>query len=343
LSEKGGEKYNYSSPTNTPYAILLSMESSPSFIDVRGLGVAYAPPAAGWRRLVGQPTAPQQVLHDVTFSLQQGDQVTLFGAEGAGKSTLLRALTGVVVPATGRVLVNGAPAQHNKQLAAGYVSSEESEPRVETVGAILDAFGKAHNLKNMPARLGMVSEAAGLTHLLNRLAQTLSTLERLRLNLARAALSDAPVLLFDDVADHLGVPAFSAFRETLFAGRTLIIATRNPAVAQDLQLPLLLLHDGTLAHYGTCDSIAADVACPRVVDAWIEGLRYDVFRKLRQHPGVAQVRLLPSSRFAGQRLRIHVRSARYLPSVYDAISQATLVKVKEIPPSLIEILRTLNE
>jgi branched-chain amino acid transport system ATP-binding protein len=48
-------------------------------------------------------------LHDVSFSVQRGDIVTLIGANGAGKTTTLRAISGLVKCASGEVLYEGAP------------------------------------------------------------------------------------------------------------------------------------------------------------------------------------------------------------------------------------------
>ena len=104
---------------------------------------------------------------------------------------------------------------------------------------------------------------------------------------------------------------------------------------------MLLLHGGQLAHRGTIDEIATNLSCPRLVDVWVEGLRYDLLRQLRQHAGVIEARLIPTSSFAGQRLRITLRSARYLPSMYDLVSQAPLVRVEELPASLYDILNRI--
>jgi ABC-type uncharacterized transport system ATPase subunit len=128
---------------------------------------------------------------------------------------------------------------------------------------------------------------------------------------------------------------------TLCPGRTVIIATSNAAIAQQLALPVMILHEGKIAHHGTFDDIALNVACPRMLDIWVEGLRYDLLRKIRQHPGVTEVRLLTADQFNGQRLRITLHSSRYLPSLYNLVSATDLVKVEEIPPSLVDILARL--
>lgn len=317
------------------------MDAHPSFVSVHKVFVDYSGSAGLLKSFLGRSIPSQSVLRNVSFGLNQGSWVTVFGKPGSGKTTLLRTLAGVLAPTTGRLLVNGTTPARTNHVAAGYISTEESEPGTETAHDVLHAFGTTHNIANLPARIGEVAEVVNIQALLHRPARSLSTVERLRLNIARAALAETPLVLFDDTADELGVDELKGILHTLFTGRTVVIATRFVATAEALNLPILLLHNGTLVHSGTCDEIANSLSCPRIVDVWIEGLRYDLLRKLRQHSGVMDVRLLPSSRFSGQRLRVTLHSARYLPSLYDVISQAPLVKVQELPASLNDILTRL--
>lgn len=50
-----------------------------------------------------------QVVNDVSFSLGEGDFVSLIGPSGCGKTTMLQMLAGFVKPDTGRVTINGEP------------------------------------------------------------------------------------------------------------------------------------------------------------------------------------------------------------------------------------------
>jgi ABC-type uncharacterized transport system ATPase subunit len=108
-----------------------------------------------------------------------------------------------------------------------------------------------------------------------------------------------------------------------------------------LELPVLLLQKGTICGYGTLEDLATEYACNRLVEVWVEGLRYDLLRQLRSHPGIMDVTLLPASEFSGQKLRIKIQSTRYLPGLYDLISRAPVVRVEEAPPHLKEILAHL--
>lgn len=303
--------------------------------------VDYAPKVNILQSLTGKKTAARSVLRDVNLHINVGSWLTLFGKAGTGKSTLLRLLTGALTPSQGTVNVNGKHPMQNSQAAAGYVSSEEFEETVDTVSESLEAFIKTHHLSQGSARLGEVAEGLHIKAILDRSLKTLSVTERLKVNLARAIISNAPLLLLDGVADELGANEVASLLDRFCQGRTVVIATRFTQTAETLGLPILLLHNGTLAHYGTCEHIATEVACPRIVDAWVEGLRYDVLRNLRRHPGVKEVRLIATDQFAGQKLRIIAHSSRYLPGIYDLLSQTELVKVQEVPPSLVDILAKL--
>ena len=310
------------------------------FVDIQKTFVDYELNSS-FLKLLGGSKQTKSALRDVTFQIPQGEHITIFGHSAAGKSTLLRLLTGIIKPTSGHVHVNGRAPQYTKHIAAGYVSAEESEPSKETCHKILSAFARTHDVNNSSSQITKISDALKLSSVLFTRADQLSTSQKIRLNLARAALSDSPLVLLDDTADHLGAQTMRRLLGTLFSGRTVILTTRFADTAEKMKLPLLLLHKGTIAHQGTVDQIAAEISCPRIIDIWIEGLRYDLLRKLRQHAGVIEARLIPSSRFSGQLLRVTLHSSRYIPAMYDLISQAPLIKVTELPPSFTDIISRL--
>jgi ABC-2 type transport system ATP-binding protein len=312
----------------------------PAFVDVRRLHINYQLSPTPLR-LMGLRQEEKSILQNVSFQLPLGTHSTLFGREASGKSTLLRALSGNIKPSSGSIKINGQNPALNKDLSAGYVSIEETEPNKETCHQILTSFAKTHQIESYPARINQITDWLNMSSFLFIPAQNLSTSQRLKLNIARAALSYSPLILLDDVADFLGPRATKNILDHFFSKRTAIVSTRLTKTAENLSLPILLLHKGTMSHYGSLEDIATKISSPRIVEAWIEGLRYDLLRKLRSSRGVAEARLIPTSRFSGQRLRITIYSSHYLPSVYDLISQADLVRVEEIPPSLVDVLNRL--
>lgn len=320
--------------------ILCHMTEPAAFIDVNKASVEYqtSPPLT---RLLGVNKKTIPALNNVNFQLPQGSHIVLFGAEASGKSTLLRLLTGVIKPAHGSVTINGKPAHEHRNLAAGYISSEESEPAKDTVHTVLGTFARTHAVPDATTKIGHIIDVLALGNAIHSEARFLSSAQRLKLNIARAALSETPLVLLDDVADQLGVEVTNNILEHLFPGRTVIVATRFTHTVDALELPMMLLHRGTLTHYGTIDEIALNTSTPRLIDVWVEGLRYDLLRQLKSASGVLEAKLIPTSNFSGQKLRVTLHSSRYLPSVYDLLSQAPLIKVEELPPSLNDVISRL--
>lgn len=317
------------------------MAAPSSLVEVHSVNVDVAPPRGLLSKLTGRQAVPRSVLRDISFTVDSGEHGVVFGESGSGKSVLFRLLAGGMNPTRGTVRINGNRPQEVSHLAAGYVSPEESEPKGDTVQQVLYTFAKQHGLQSIPARLTVVAEHLDITHLASRAINTLSSTERLRVNIARAALSHSPLILFDDVLDQLGAKRTTDIIQKLFEGRTVLLATRSSQDAEDMNLPIALLHKGALVHFGRQQEIASKTMCPRTVNAWVEGLRYDLLRSLKTLPGVVHVRLAPTDQFEGQRLEVTVRSSRYLPALYDLISQAPLIKIEEEPARLSEILDSL--
>ena len=53
-----------------------------------------------------------QALYDISIKVNEGDVFACIGANGAGKSTMLRAISGVLIPRSGRILFDGQPIDH---------------------------------------------------------------------------------------------------------------------------------------------------------------------------------------------------------------------------------------
>ncbi|MCW5639466.1 MAG: heme ABC exporter ATP-binding protein CcmA, partial [Rubrivivax sp.] len=130
-----------------------------------------------------------------------GELLRVTGANGAGKTSLLRMICGLMAPAEGRVLWQGAPlapqreAYHRQLLYLGHAAALKDE-----LSALenLVLFGRIFGLKD-PRRSAMEwLERTGLAHVRDGLVREFSRGMRQRLAVARAFLHDPEVLLLDE-------------------------------------------------------------------------------------------------------------------------------------------------
>lgn len=173
------------------------------------------------------------VFRDLSFRVRRGGALVLAGPNGSGKSTLLRLLAGLVRPAAGTLLWDGADAladlpEHAQRLA--YVGHLDAVKPGLTVAENL-AFA-AHGSPVAPAL-----EALGLAPLSGLPARMLSAGQKRRLALCRLALSTAPLWLLDEPTLGLDTAAVERFGSLLVRHRTgggiVVAATHLPLPLAD--------------------------------------------------------------------------------------------------------------
>jgi heme exporter protein A len=132
----------------------------------------------------------------LSFRLAPGDALLLVGANGAGKSTLLRLLAGLLVPAEGRLLWDGADALADRAAHAArlrYLSHQDALKPALTARENLDFFARLWG-----GEVDQALNALDLMPLAELPARVLSSGQKRRLALARLALGAAPLWLLDE-------------------------------------------------------------------------------------------------------------------------------------------------
>jgi ABC-type sugar transport system ATPase subunit len=203
----------------------------------------------------------REVLRVDRLDVPAGARLAVLGPNGAGKSTLLRLLAGLEAPTAGAVLVDGVE-------AARRPLSDRRRSAYVTQRAGLLAETAAHNVeiplgwRGLPrqerrARARAALDRLGVLHLAERPAAGLSVGERQRVSLARALALDPLLLLLDEPAAALDVPA----RQELLAdlervvtdapASTVVHVTHRPAEALRMADTVAVLVAGELRQVAT--------------------------------------------------------------------------------------------
>ena len=152
----------------------------------------------------------RRVLHNLNFSIRQGDYAVLTGENGSGKSTLMKVLSGELESAKGRVVIAGSDsltaALH--RIRIGYMPQNGTSRNAffpATVEEIMETgmyhpFWKKWAVKDKKERICRTLEEMGMKDALNRRIGELSGGQQQRVMLVRVLISKPQLLLLDEPA-----------------------------------------------------------------------------------------------------------------------------------------------
>ncbi len=171
----------------------------------------------------------------VSFAVAPGEVFGLLGPNGAGKTTTIRVLTTLLAPTEGRALVAGHDVRADSlavRACIGYIPQAISVDGALTAWENLDFYGRVTGVprRERRERIAEVIETMELSHMLDRLARTLSGGMLRRLEIASALLNRPRVLFLDEPTVGLDPNARAMVWERLRAlreqsGTTILVTT----------------------------------------------------------------------------------------------------------------------
>ncbi len=209
----------------------------------------------------------REILRGVSFTLAPGQSVAIIGPSGVGKTTLLNLVPRFFDPTGGAIQLDGADLRslRVRDLRA-HVAVVLQEPiLLPTSIAENIAYGRPGATR---AEVEAAAKAANAHVFIEKLPQKFDTIvgdgaarlsvgERQRLNLARAFLKDAPILLLDEPTSALDAESEALVVESLkrlMRGRTTLIVAHRLSTIRDLD-KILVLEDGRVSETGTHDEL----------------------------------------------------------------------------------------
>ena len=185
-------------------------------------------------------------LRGVSFTIQEGEFVTIMGTSGSGKSTLLNQLGCLDTPSSGEYLLDGISVRSMKK-------SDRAVLRNRKIGFVFQNYNllpkttSVENVelplmynKNVSAterreRAIKALEAVGLGNRLYHKSNQMSGGQMQRVAIARALVNNPAVLLADEATGNLDTRTsfeiLVLFQKLHAAGRTIIFVTHNPEIA----------------------------------------------------------------------------------------------------------------
>ena len=200
----------------------------------------------------------------LSFSVLAGQVYGLLGPNGAGKTTTLRVLSGLMAPTAGRALVAGHDVSADPtaaKRAIGFLTANTGLYHRLNTRELLTYFAELHGINGRRA-------AERVEHLIDWLDMgdfaelrcgALSTGQRQRTSIARALISDPPILIMDEPTLGLDVLSNRVILDFIVRerneGKTVLLSTHYLDEAESICDRIGLLHNGRLVTEGTLDEL----------------------------------------------------------------------------------------
>ncbi len=225
------------------------------------------------------------ILHDVTFRVESGESVAIIGRSGGGKSVLLKHLIGLLIPDSGKVLIDGDDlcGLDERQL----LRIRQKFGMVFQGAALFDSMSVAENVSFALRRQRKLSDA----EIRKKVAQALEVVElsgieakrpselsggmRKRVGLARAIIYEPQIVLYDEPTTGLDPVVSDSIDQLMMRVRdtlkvTTVVVTHDMRTARRLGQKILMLYDKRIYATGTPEEIFAST--DPVVHRFVNGI-----------------------------------------------------------------------
>ena len=212
----------------------------------------------------------QNVLNNISFNIQQGEVVAIIGKSGIGKSVLLKHLNGLIIPDSGKIIVDDQEINSMTFKKLEKVRSKIS--MVFQFGALFDSMTVYDNISlglekmtslnkdEIKNRVFETLEEVGMGDSGNKYPSDLSGGMKKRVGIARAIAVKPKYLLYDEPTtglDPIMTDSINKLISKLHAleNVTSIIVTHEMKTVYDVSKRVIMLDDGVIRYDGSSQDI----------------------------------------------------------------------------------------
>jgi len=264
----------------------------------------------------------QNVLKEITFSLEEGEVAGLIGRNGAGKTTLIHITMGILHPNQGSVNVLGKNPGVNPvevKLNIGFVSEDQVLPNFLTVSEVLNLYQTLY--EHWDVRMAEQLLEQFDLHLSDKIS-SISKGQARQVALLCAIAHKPKLLLLDEPAGGLDPLTRREFLETSLQflsdyGSTILFSSHYMQDIERLANRVILLHDGQIFFDHSLDELIENFSLaiiPKTSEKKVESLKkLDTCIGVRERPSTSHVVLQLPKEHAEQLLksRFDIHDAHY--------------------------------
>jgi ABC-2 type transport system ATP-binding protein len=284
-----------------------------------------------------------RAVKDISFQIPKGEICGYIGENGAGKSTTIKMLTGILVPTSGEIRVNGFVPYKDRETfvsGIGVVFGQRSQLWWD-IGVIesFQLLKKVYRVSeaDFKERLDELVERLQLQDLLASPVRKLSLGQRMRCELAASLLHNPSILFLDEPTIGLDIMVKTEIREFLKSlnrryETTILLTTHDLQDIEALCSRVIMLDDGRIIYDGSLEELKAK---------WGKGK--EVFLQFEQAVTLARLQELTAGLEVAWQLENELTAKVFIPQNRANVSEVLSRVVGVLDIQDIKIIETQTD
>ena len=231
-----------------------------------------------------------QTLNKVSFTVQDGEFLSILGPSGCGKTTILRILIGLLKPTGGKVIKDGVdityetPAGRNMGIVFQNYALFENMTVLQNVeyALLIRKENKSKQAKKLVRERALaIIENIGLSEHVDKLPTALSGGQQQRVAIARTLILNPDVILFDEPMSALDVATRLSLREELKRiqkefNTTIVYITHDQEEAFAMSDRIMVMREANVVQIATPEELVKNPADDYVREFVLENVRIKI-------------------------------------------------------------------
>ncbi|WP_242586709.1 ABC transporter ATP-binding protein [Candidatus Enterococcus ikei] len=220
----------------------------------------------------------QQVLNNISFSIQEGELFSILGPNGAGKSTLISLILGLAKPDSGEIQLEGKKIdsnsiEHKSLISVVFQNSILDQELSVKDNLVMRAYFYTNNWKQAKALANEKLADVQGQHLLNKRYGVLSGGEKRKVDIARALLNTPKLLFLDEPTTGLDIVSRADMWKLIHHLKekykmTIVLTTHYMEEARD-STNILMLDAGQIKAYDSPENLKTTYECLALEDVFL--------------------------------------------------------------------------
>lgn len=219
----------------------------------------------------------KKAVDNISFNIDKGEIIGYIGPNGAGKSTTIKMMTGILVPSSGKCLVNGVVPYEDRMKNAmdiGVVFGQRTQlwwdlPLIETFSILKEIYEVSD--KDFKNRMEFLNEVLDIPKFISNPVRTLSLGQRMRADLAASLIHNPKILYLDEPTIGLDVLVKEKMRDAIKTinkeyKTTVILTTHDMYDIEELCSRMIIIDNGKKIYDGGIEEIKTKYGNIRTVN-----------------------------------------------------------------------------